>query len=202
MNSKNTKDPKTNGLPSTKSAAKKAHQGVKGQISQIPGLSPIVNTGEDKKNIGKRVGVLDSDSDYIKLAKQGGHKGLLYFDETNKSCSTDLLLDAPVEAFGNLSVVCNKEKKGQEGSSQRSLPPFWTDNMSTWERDDGSTDKKKKVPDKQLVQRQMPVFIKDNIKFRRTNSTMKTSPVNMSKLLSFGYADDDKTAVESCNSVL
>ncbi|XP_054615095.1 uncharacterized protein C7orf57 homolog isoform X2 [Dunckerocampus dactyliophorus] len=211
MNSKNPKDLTSNDLQTTKSGkskslqelgAKKAYHGIKGQISQIPGLSPVVSAVGPEKSIGKRVGVLDSDSEYIKLAKQGGRKGLLYFDDTtkNKSLSADMLLDTPVEAHGNLSVICTKERKSQESSSQRPQPPFWTDNMSAWERDDGSKDKKKKVPDKELVQWQTSALNKDAIKFRRTNSTMKTSPVNMSKLLSFGYAEDDKPSTGDIES--
>lgn len=46
-----------------------------GHISQIPGLSPTTNTLPEEKIRGRRVGVLESDSDYVKLAKQGGHKG-------------------------------------------------------------------------------------------------------------------------------
>lgn len=44
-------------------------------ISQIPGLSPVLKGPPDEKNRGRRVGVLESDSEYVKLAKQGGHKG-------------------------------------------------------------------------------------------------------------------------------
>lgn len=46
-----------------------------GHISQIPGLSPTTNTLPEERIRGRRVGVLESDSDYVKLAKQGGHKG-------------------------------------------------------------------------------------------------------------------------------
>lgn len=42
-------------------------------ISQIPGLSPTIEA-EDRAQ-GQRGRIHDRDSDYIKLAKQGGHKG-------------------------------------------------------------------------------------------------------------------------------
>lgn len=42
-------------------------------ISQIPGLSPTIEA-EDRAR-SRRGRIHDSDSDYIKLAKQGGHKG-------------------------------------------------------------------------------------------------------------------------------
>lgn len=54
---------------------KAGYHGINGQISQIPGLSPVVNSVGEEKARGRRGGVLDSDSDYVKLAKQGGHKG-------------------------------------------------------------------------------------------------------------------------------
>ncbi|XP_061703458.1 uncharacterized protein C7orf57 homolog isoform X4 [Syngnathoides biaculeatus] len=181
--------------------------GIKGQISQIPGLSPTVHRVSDVKNIGKRVGLLDSDSDYVKLAKQGGHKGLLYFDDTvaskpNSYDSPDVLLNGPVEAPGNQSVLCTKERKTPRASAQRSMPPFWTDNMSAWERDDNGSQRKemKKVPEKQLVEWQTPSPNKGGSKFRRTVSTKKTSPVNMSKLLSFGYIDDDRESTSEIES--
>ncbi|XP_061557616.1 uncharacterized protein LOC133415502 isoform X2 [Phycodurus eques] len=169
MNSKNPKDLTSTNVQPAKSGKydgeKKGYMhGIKGQISQIPGLSPIVNTVSDVKNIGKRVGVLDSDSDYVKLAKQGGHKGLLYFDDTvtskpNSFDSADVVLNGPVEALGNLSVLCTKERKSPRAATQRSLPPFWTDNMSAWERDvDGSPRKEKVRSRGQQLQRGRPDF--------------------------------------------
>lgn len=46
-----------------------------GYISQIPGLSPSVISCPEERARGKRVTVQKSDSDYVKLSKQGGHKG-------------------------------------------------------------------------------------------------------------------------------
>lgn len=50
--------------------------GVTGPTSQIPGLS---QSADDKSPVertsGRRVGIFESDSDYVKLAKSGGHKG-------------------------------------------------------------------------------------------------------------------------------
>lgn len=51
--------------------------GVTGPTSQIPGLSQSVeadNTPAERIS-GRRVGIFESDSDYVKLAKGGGHKG-------------------------------------------------------------------------------------------------------------------------------
>lgn len=54
---------------------KTGYQTVNGHISQIPGLSPSISTLPEERARGRRVKVLESDSDYVKLAKQGGHKG-------------------------------------------------------------------------------------------------------------------------------
>ncbi|XP_051905756.1 uncharacterized protein LOC127590268 [Hippocampus zosterae] len=132
--------------------------------------------------------------------------GLLYFDETptskpNSFEAADSLLDGPIDALGNQSVICTKERKSPKAFSQRPLPPFWTDNMSAWERDDGSPRKEKKtVPEKQLVQWQASSQNNGGSKFRRTVSTKNTSPVNMSKLLSFGYVDEDKPTTSETES--
>lgn len=50
--------------------------GATGPSSQIPGLSQTAdeNTPAEKAS-GRRVGIFESDSDYVKLAKGGGHKG-------------------------------------------------------------------------------------------------------------------------------
>lgn len=53
-----------------------ASTGVTGPTSQIPGLSQSVDESAPVERIsGRRVGIFDTDSDYVKLAKQGGHKG-------------------------------------------------------------------------------------------------------------------------------
>lgn len=50
--------------------------GVVGPSSQIPGLSATADTTpEEKTKGGRRVGIQATDSDYVKLAKQGGQRG-------------------------------------------------------------------------------------------------------------------------------
>lgn len=46
--------------------------------SQIPGLSLDFQDNVEGNATGRRLGVVDTDSNYVKLAKQGGHKGILY----------------------------------------------------------------------------------------------------------------------------
>ena len=54
---------------------KTGYQSTNGPTSQIPGLSTEADSLPEEKARGRRVGVLESDSDYVKLAKQGGQKG-------------------------------------------------------------------------------------------------------------------------------
>ncbi|XP_039998277.1 uncharacterized protein C7orf57 homolog isoform X2 [Xiphias gladius] len=52
-----------------------------GPTSQIPGLSQSADESTPmERTTGRRVGIFETDSDYTKLAKQGGHKGLLSHD--------------------------------------------------------------------------------------------------------------------------
>ncbi|XP_057717031.1 uncharacterized protein LOC130931874 isoform X3 [Corythoichthys intestinalis] len=138
---------------------------------------------------------------------QPAKSGLLYFDDSidpkpNTFDSAEVLADGPIESLGNVNVICTKERKSPTTPSQRPLPPFWTDNMSTWERDGGSPrkEKNKKVPDKESVQSQTSPPNNGGSKFRRTVSSKKSSPVNMSKLLSFGYVDEDKASANETES--
>lgn len=58
-----------------------ANSGVTGPTSQIPGLSQTADETSPVERIsGRRVGIFETDSDYVKLAKGGGHKGLLSHD--------------------------------------------------------------------------------------------------------------------------
>lgn len=44
--------------------------------SQIPGLSFDIQDPVEE-NVGRCLGVSETDSQYVKLAKQGGHKGII-----------------------------------------------------------------------------------------------------------------------------
>lgn len=62
--------------------------GVTGPASQIPGLSQTADESTPVERIsGRRVGIFETDSDYVKLAKQGGHKGKGGFECTGLGLS-------------------------------------------------------------------------------------------------------------------
>ncbi|XP_074515531.1 uncharacterized protein C7orf57-like, partial [Sebastes fasciatus] len=175
-------------------------QGLNGQISQIPGLSPTISTLPDDRARGRRAGVLESDSDYIKLAKQGGHKGLLWHEETITSKPAAY---KPPGWFGTAlgdnfkPSLINIEEKKKPGAFQPSEPPFGTDNMSAWERDDSSSNGKEREKNNNVHDYQMETLQPSNqyheiSKFKRIVFDKNPAPVDMSKLLSFGYAEDNK----------
>lgn len=74
--------------------------GAAGPASQIPGLSQSADSAPVEKGKGRRVGIQATDSDYVKLAKQGGHKGKRHvFSQLNiphsSSYTSFLLMLAP-----------------------------------------------------------------------------------------------------------
>ncbi|XP_029967074.1 uncharacterized protein C7orf57-like, partial [Salarias fasciatus] len=177
---------------------KTGHQGINGHISQIPGLSPVIRSLCEEKAQGRRVRVLDTDSDYVKLAKRGGHKGLLCHEESIISKPTSY---KPPDWFGTESEdsskpsLINSEEKKNPGAFQPLAPPFGTDNMSAWERDNSSNSEKEKnnnVDDSQMEKMGTSFQNLNANKFKRITFDKKPAPVDMSKLLSFGYAEDNK----------
>ncbi|XP_038578120.1 uncharacterized protein C7orf57 homolog isoform X2 [Micropterus salmoides] len=168
--------------------------GMTGPTSQIPGLSQSADESTPaERTSGRRVGIFESDSDYVKLAKGGGHKGLLSHDGDGD--------DKPRQAYNPPNWFGDDEKKNgnkaaspdsQMKAGMRTLAaPFGTDNGSTWERetDRFSPDKDKMSPDG--VASQMEGLAMAN-KYKRTAHDKKAPPVSMSKLLSHGYVEDKK----------
>ncbi|XP_058500325.1 uncharacterized protein C7orf57 homolog isoform X1 [Solea solea] len=193
----------SNDHQATKPAAVGAH------ISQIPGLSSSITSDvSEEKTRGRRVRVLDTDSDYVKLAKQGGHKGLLCHEETSPSSTDDYkrpdwFTSSPEDDGKTIS----SEKKKNPGAFQTLAPPFGTDNMSTWEREEDDNCSTERVLQNNnnnnlhhSPTEKPPSLSKQHHatgQFRRIVFDKKPAPVDMSKLLSFGYADDDKPTADN-----
>ncbi|KAK2839727.1 hypothetical protein Q5P01_013467 [Channa striata] len=172
-----------------KSGVKTGYMTANGHISQIPGLSPTIASPPEKAR-GRRGGVRETDSDYVKLAKQGGHRGLLWHEET----VSDKSHKAP-EGFCTTPEDISEpsEENKNPGASQLLEPPFGTDSMSAWERDDGCSNEKEdnNIHCSQMDQLQSPSRHYEASKFKRIVFDKKPAPVDMSKLLSFGYAGDN-----------
>ncbi|XP_008291193.1 uncharacterized protein C7orf57 homolog isoform X2 [Stegastes partitus] len=199
MNSENSSVVMSNELQPTQPGVEAGHQAVNSHISQIPGLSPSIKTPPEQKARGRRVAVLDSDSDYVKLAKQGGHKGLLWHQESN-ILKTNSYKPPDWFAAGSGDIsdpsLINSEEKKNPGAFQPLEPPFGTDNMSAWERDNNSSNEKEKSDilghDSQMEKLQTLSQSLEVNKFKRIAFDKKPAPVDMSKLLSFGYAEENK----------
>ncbi|KAJ0062357.1 hypothetical protein NL108_010955 [Boleophthalmus pectinirostris] len=174
--------------------------GVTGPSSQIPGLSQISsNTSPTERISCRRVGIFESDSDYVKLAKQGGHKGLL---------SHDIVEDAPRKAYSPPNFFGNDESKsGSNGSSPDGQPkgrqpltaPFGTDSEVHWEKESDRFSGTKKASPDGAVQQMEALSITH--KYKRTSYEKKAPPVSMSKLLSHGYVEEKKSADDDTSSV-
>ncbi|MED6288282.1 hypothetical protein CHARACLAT_025012 [Characodon lateralis] len=192
MNSETSLVLSSNDVQPGKSGVRTGYKTVDGHISQIPGLSPTISSPTEEKLRGRRVAVLESDSDYVKLAKQGGHKGLLCHEEIN--------VFKP-NAYKPPDWFCTDSRDPIPLSTQKNNPgaylpleaPFGTDNMTTWERDSGNSNEKEKNPDANCNQmEELQTSNQYGSKYRRITFNKKPAPVDMSKLLSFGYAEDSK----------
>ncbi|XP_029113589.1 uncharacterized protein C7orf57-like isoform X1 [Scleropages formosus] len=180
--------------------------------SQIPGLSPSAGSVPQEKARGRRVGILETDSDYVKLAKQGGQKGLLWHEDTSMETKTGSQYKAPdwFSADSDSQEECRKhgspdgvETKGEEtkqspgkGTFQPLSAPFGGDNKSAWERDrDGAISGPQNVFQANQALEKMSLSsgdVQQANKYKRISYEKKAAPVNMSKLLSFGYVEDEK----------
>ncbi|KAM4538591.1 uncharacterized protein C7orf57-like isoform 1-T1 [Fundulus diaphanus] len=194
-----------------------ANSGATGPTSQIPGLcQSATDCPAAERTSGRRVGIFESDSDYVKLAKQGGHKGLLSHDvDAEDTPKKDY---NPPNWFGG-----DESKSGSKATSPDSqmragrqplAAPFGTDNNSSWEKEtdrfthgkekffsresccsflynfgSGSFSNPQMSPDD--ATEQMEGLSMTN-KYKRISYDKKAPPVTMSKLLSHGYMEEKK----------
>uniref|UniRef100_A0A8C7Y523 Uncharacterized protein n=1 Tax=Oryzias sinensis TaxID=183150 RepID=A0A8C7Y523_9TELE len=179
-----------NDLELVKSGVKTGYHTLDGHISQIPGLSPSIRTLPEERGRGRRTVVLESDSAYVKLAKQGGHKGLLSQEETVTSTPNSY---KPPDWFCSESGDISQQSKDEKnsGAFQTLEAPFGSDNMSAWERDNVSfTEKEKNAEGLPIHMEELNSQTEHQQpgKYKR-GFDKKPAPVDMSKLLSFGYAE-------------
>ncbi|XP_023693102.1 uncharacterized protein C7orf57-like [Paramormyrops kingsleyae] len=184
--------------------------GIEGPASQIPGLSHCADAAPEEARPGRRVGIFETDSDYVKLAKQGGQKGLLWHEDSKTNAKPKAPFgfptngDAPQKTSkakrSNSDGLTSGESKesSTKGAMQKIEAPFGGDSKSTWEREDDSFSGKEKASpvDEATDQMQKLSFTALNYgeanRFKRRSYDKKMPPVCMSKLLSFGYVEEDK----------
>ncbi|KAJ8416974.1 hypothetical protein AAFF_G00328520 [Aldrovandia affinis] len=154
-------------------------------------------------------GIFETDSEYVKLAKQGGQKGLLWHEETNLEnkpnsqykppdwfSASDKQQQSPSTARSP-DLMTPEEDSPSKEAILRPDAPFGSDNKSTWEREaDGFTsgkEKKIRVDNAADEMEKMSLNYQDVNKYKRTCYDKKPVPVSMSKLLSFGYVEEEKS---------
>ncbi|XP_036401364.1 uncharacterized protein C7orf57 homolog [Megalops cyprinoides] len=190
-----------------------------GPTSQIPGLSNSADAAPLERTRGRRVGIFETDSDYVKLAKQGGQKGLLWHEETNVETKpnaqykppdwfslTESQEKCPTKRTTPDNMTSEEQESPSKGSAVWPNAPFGSDNKSTWEREaDSLTSGKEKKTKANHVANQMQKMSlssgnQEASKYKRTSYEKKPAPVSMSKLLSFGYAEDEKKSPDDDES--
>ncbi|XP_059427443.1 uncharacterized protein C7orf57 homolog isoform X2 [Carassius carassius] len=173
--------------------------GAGGPSSQIPGLSATADiTPEEKTKGGRRVGVQASDSDYVKLAKQGGQRGLLSHDdpvETKPNSSykpSNWFSGAPDDQESSEATTPDGNGKSKV-VLQHLDPPFGTDNCSAW--DSGKKNVNHAASEMQKLSLSQKEIGEAN-KFKKISHDKKgAAPVNMSKLLGFGYNEEENKSL-------
>lgn len=183
-----------------------------GPSSQIPGLSQNATNGPEERTRGRRVGVVDSDSVYVKLAKQGGQKDLLWHEETNLETKPNSSYKPPdwysatsesqAEKLSPTerevpSYMSREEFKKSTSGFQPRDAPFGSDNKSAWQRDSAKEKNMEIAPNSQMEKLSVSAVDDKSNKYKKISYEKKTVPYSMSKLLSFGYAEDDKVSANS-----
>ncbi|XP_043396412.1 uncharacterized protein C7orf57 homolog isoform X6 [Chelonia mydas] len=188
--------------------------------SQIPGLS---NLGEHHNEItfgSRRKWIKDTDSEYVKLAKQGGRPDLLkHFTPSTRKTSpvsyaapdwythhskppTDDESKAHVSSMPDYMVHEEFKSDQLNGNYETKRGPFDFDIKSIWQRDaEDKENKEKKKVKLPAINPKYPNRIQPSIankEFHGGNrlyfppmpGQKNNEPVNFSKLISNGYRDD------------
>ncbi|XP_066521176.1 uncharacterized protein C7orf57 homolog [Hoplias malabaricus] len=181
--------------------------GATGPTSQIPGLSQTAIVGPEERTKGRRVGIQATDSDYVKLAKQGGHRGLLSHDAEEDADSKD---SGPYSRPDWFSGADGQQSQGK-ASRQKLVAPFGTDDCTELDKEsDGAGADKGQNANVMHATKDMEKLslnqkdIEEANKYKRLSHDKKVAaaPVSMSKLLSFGYMEDENKSPDDDASSL
>ncbi|KAK9972887.1 hypothetical protein ABG768_023648 [Culter alburnus] len=149
--------------PGVRSTQQSASNGAAGPTSQIPGLLRHDDPVEAKPNTYKPSNWFSGSPD-----------------------------DDEEESRSKATTPDGISKSESKGALQQLEPPFGTDNCSAWDRD---SDKDKNASHATSEMQKLSLSQKDideANKFKKTShDKKKAAPVSMSKLLSFGYAQDE-----------
>lgn len=173
--------------------------------SQVPGLAALDPLDEEawKRELGVRPNKYpkESDSKYIRLAKQGGRKNLLIFD-SERVAPTQPKPYPRVDWFDHHTTDPEQDEKILSQSSWQppeymvydyepsdtpdNVPrgkkrtPFYTDNKSVWTREQDTTNEKKVLRRRRKANKLPEIPVRPQ----------KTNSVTFSKLIGGGYGND------------
>ncbi|XP_062813180.1 uncharacterized protein C7orf57 homolog isoform X3 [Anolis carolinensis] len=149
--------------------------------SQIPGLGEFGEPHNENTFVGRKKWIKDTDSEYVKLAKQGGRPDLLrHFTSTPRKMSLGSYgapewyshhnkSAAPDESKSRLSTIPDymiheEFKTDQPTSYEPKRGPFDFDMKSVWQRDAEDKENKEKKEENEVQMESSPGSTKEEIK--------------------------------------
>lgn len=186
--------------------------------SQIPGLSDLGDSPGSSLPGARRYWIKETDSEYVKLAKQGGRPDLLtHFAAVSSTGSpmayslpdwyihhskppTALQRAVPVVSMPDYMVYQEFHPDQSSGSYESRRGPFDFDMKTVWQREAEELEKSKKkvklpaIHSKNPSKVGTPLGPKDpagsRLSFPPMPGQKASSPTNFSKLISNGYKDE------------
>ncbi|XP_019396721.1 PREDICTED: uncharacterized protein C7orf57 homolog isoform X2 [Crocodylus porosus] len=188
--------------------------------SQIPGLGDFMEPSSEITFGGRRKWIKDTDSEYVKLAKQGGQPDLLkYYPPTTRKSSpvayalpdwyihhtkTPVIDESKTYVSSMPDYMVHEEFKSEQQNSnyETKQGPFDFDVKSVWQRDaEDKENKEKKKVKLPAIKPKYPNRMQNaptNKEFHEGNRLYfppmpvqkNGEPVNFSKLISNGYGND------------
>uniref|UniRef100_A0A8C2LEM7 Predicted gene 11992 n=1 Tax=Cricetulus griseus TaxID=10029 RepID=A0A8C2LEM7_CRIGR len=186
--------------------------------SQIPGLSDVGDSPNENMPRARRYWIKETDSEYVKLAKQGGRPDLLkhFVPGTRKGSPVAYSLpdwyihhskpptahhrEVPVVSMPDYMVYEEFNSDQANGSYESRRGPFDFDMKTVWQREAEELEiekRKVKLPainSKNPSKVGTPVSHKDSERSKLSLPPMpgqkSSSPTNFSKLISNGYKDE------------
>ncbi|XP_028010006.2 uncharacterized protein C7orf57 homolog [Eptesicus fuscus] len=187
-------------------------------MSQIPGLSELRDTPSRHLLGTRRYWIKDTDSEYVKLAKQGGHPDLLmHLVPPGSRKGSPVAYSMPDWYVHHSQPPAASQRRGlaaympdymvhkefnpdlANGNYESRRGPFDFDVKTIWQREAEELDKKKKVRLPAITSRSpskagTPLGPRDpagsRLSFPPMPGHKTSSPTNFSKLISNGYRDE------------
>ncbi|XP_006876570.1 PREDICTED: uncharacterized protein C7orf57 homolog [Chrysochloris asiatica] len=187
-------------------------------VSQIPGLSDLGNRQNGNAFGTRRYWIKETDSEYVKLAKQGGRSDLLKHlsHETRKGSPVAYSMpdwythhskpptadqrQVPVISMPDYMVYKEFNPDQANGNYESRRGPFDFDMKTIWQREAEELEKEKKkvrlpaITSKHSSKVGTPISSKETsgsrLSFPPMPGKKTSSPTNFSKLISNGYKDE------------